>query len=136
MIRGFLPIEMLYELNRGDNMNASCLSDLKAIEGFKAASLVDANTRLLLASYGSGIDIDIASDGNAAVLNTKRRVVDLLGLDDVIEDILISLGKEYHLIRPLVKHPDVFLYLVLDRKKSNLGLARHFLKNFEHSLTF
>ncbi|MGL4675644.1 MAG: roadblock/LC7 domain-containing protein [Wohlfahrtiimonas sp.] len=117
-------------------MGKSYLSDLTAIEGFKAASLVDANTRLSLASYGSGIDIELASDGNAAVLNTKRRVVQLLELDDVIEDILISLGKEYHLIRPLVKQPNIFLYLVLDRKKSNLGLARHFLKTFEHSLEF
>lgn len=117
-------------------MGKSYLSDLTEIEGFKAASLVDANTGKSLASYGSGIDIDLASEGNTEVLNTKRRVVQLLELDDVIEDILISLGKEYHLIRPLVKQPNIFLYLVLDRKKSNLGLARHFLKTFEHSLDF
>lgn len=117
-------------------MGKSYLSDLTAIEGFKAASLVDAKTGKSLASYGSGIDIDLASEGNTEVLNTKRRVVDLLELDDVIEDILISLGKEYHLIRPLEKQPNIFLYLVLDRKNSNLGLARHFLKTFEHALEF
>lgn len=117
-------------------MGQSYLSDLVAIEGFKAASLVDANTGRSLASFGSGIDIDLASEGNTEVLNTKRRVVDLLELDDVIEDILISLGKEYHLIRPLVKQPNVFLYLVLDRQKSHLRLARHFLKTFESSLEY
>lgn len=117
-------------------MGKSYLSDLTAIGGFKAASLVDANTGRSLASFGTGIDIELASEGNTEVLNTKRRVVDLLELNDVIEDILISLGKEYHLIRPLEKQPNIFLYLVLDRKQSNLGLARHFLKTFEHSLEF
>lgn len=115
-------------------MDKPYLSVLKNIDGFKLASLVDAESGLSLASEGSGFDIDLASEGDAALLKTKRRVVETLGLKDSVEDILISLGKEYHLIRPLEKNPNVFLYLVLDRQKSNLGLARHFLKNFESGL--
>ena len=57
-----------------------------------------------------------------------------LGLKDGIEDILITLGKQYHIIRPLRGRPALFFYLVLDRVRANLAMARIGLADVEKDL--
>ena len=71
---------------------------------------------------------------NTALIRSKRRVIDALALDDDIEDILVVLGKQYHLIRPLRVRPEVFFYLVLDRSRANLALTRVTLSDVEGAL--
>lgn len=104
-------------------------------DGALAAAIVDYSSGMLLAGGGStSIDLEIAAAGNTEVVRAKMKTMGMLGLKDTIEDILITLGTQYHLIRPLSRHEGLFLYFVLDKKKSNLALARRALVDAEEAL--
>lgn len=112
------------------------LSALQEMDGYIGAAVVDSDSGMTLASDGGGqaLDIDMAAAGNTDVVRKKREVMKKLKLNDKIEDILISLHKQYHLIRPLDSNDALFIYVALDRSKANLGMARNELNSFEKGL--
>ena len=113
------------------------LDKLSELEGFVGAALVDSGCGMALGLLGGGsLNMEIAAAGNAEVVRAKRRAAASLGLTDTIDDVLITLAKQYHLLRPLESNQDLFLYVVLDRSRANLALARHALKSFEQTLDF
>lgn len=115
------------------NINAA-LNELLEVEGATAAAVVDYKTGMMLGSAGTGIDLEIAAAGNTEVVRAKLKTMQMLGLDEKIEDILITLNTQYHMIRPLEREEDLFIYYVLGSAKSNLALARRKLKKVESEL--
>lgn len=106
------------------------------LDGAKGVALGDYRSGMALGfeSRNGGINLEIAVAANSEVIRSKLSAIRQLGLKDHIEDILISLQNEYHLIRLIDKHDGLFLYLVLDRAKGNLALARFKLTDMERSL--
>jgi predicted regulator of Ras-like GTPase activity (Roadblock/LC7/MglB family) len=112
------------------------ISAASQINGFIGACLVDSDSGLMLASEGGGkIDMEAAAALNTQVIKAKMQAIDVLGLNDEIEDILVTMGKQLHMIRPLEKAPSVFLYVALDKKAANLGMARMQVKKIESGLS-
>ena len=123
-------------MKRNRKMAKVSLEPLRSIDGYVASALVDVDSGMVLATDGSGVNLEIAGAGNAEVVRAKRKVANNLKLNDTIEDILISLTKAYHIIRPLESNQKLFLYVVIDRNRSNLAMARHELRSFEKGLDF
>jgi hypothetical protein len=114
------------------------LKSAMSIEGAFAVALVDYTSGMTLGTLGGGPDFDItvAAAGNTDVVRAKLRTVEMLGLPDRIEDVLITLDSQYHLIRPLTSRggQGLFLYVALSKTRANLALARHQLRSIEASL--
>ncbi|MGM9487052.1 hypothetical protein [Ideonella sp. YS5] len=112
------------------------LDELMTCDGAMCAAVVDSESGMMLGSIGSGVDLEVAAAGNTEVVRAKLKTMRSLGLNDVIEDILITLGRHYHLIRPSSRKEGAFLYFVLDKPKSNLALARRKLQDVDKALMF
>ncbi|MEX0172295.1 hypothetical protein [Streptomyces sp. LMG1-1-1.1] len=111
---------------------------MTSIEGSLGVALVDYTSGMALGTLGGGKDLDlsVAAAGNTDVIRAKVRAMEMLEIREDIEDILITLGSQYHLIRLLGGRGGngLFLYLVLDKARANLAMARHQLKRIEAEL--
>ena len=124
-------------VTKGDFDMANVAESLKAIlsiDGAMGCALVDVDSGMALGTAGGGINLEIAAAGNTEVVRAKLRVAKSLGITGGIEDILITLQDQYHLIRPLTKKGTLFLYVVIDRKKGNLAMGRYKVSEVEASL--
>ncbi|MFC8276625.1 hypothetical protein ACFUJR_29660 [Streptomyces sp. NPDC057271] len=111
---------------------------MTSVEGSLGVALVDYTSGMALGTLGGGKDLDlaVAAAGNTDVIRAKARTLEMLGLKEDIEDVLISLGSQYHLIRLIRGRGGngLFLYLVLDKGRANLAMARHQLRRIEADL--
>ncbi|MBI0296894.1 hypothetical protein JBE04_21110 [Streptomyces sp. PRKS01-29] len=105
------------------------LREVMECEGALAASLVDYLSRISLGAVQTpqGPDLEKVAYGDTDVLRAKMSTLELLGYSpERLEDIVVTLDTEYHLIRPLSQRTSqgVFLYLVADRARTDLDAAR------------
>ena len=110
------------------------LNTLMTADGSVCGALVDSTSGMLMGSVGSGVDMELAAAGNTEVVRAKLKTMRMLNLNDQIDDILITLGKQYHIIRPVAANDGVFFYLVLDKSRANLALARRKVAEVEKEL--
>ena len=104
------------------------------IDGAMGACIVDYTTGMSLGTIGSGVDLELAAAGNTEVVKAKMDTMKSLGIEGGIEDILITLDTQLHIIKPSLNNTGLFIYLVLDKGKSNLALARRKVQSIDDAL--
>ena len=113
------------------------LDQIMQIPGALGAALVDYSSGMTLGTAGNGhLDLELAAAGNTEVMRAEMMTIGTLSLDDKVEDVLISLSTQLHLMRPLssAAGDGLFLYAAIDKERSNLALARRILQNVERTL--
>lgn len=104
----------------------STIEDIAAqLPGFIAASLVDLDSGMTLGVYSKdhGFDLNSASAFNSEMVKQKLKIMNVLGLKMELEDMLLTLEEQIHLIRMI--NSTTFLYLAADRKGSNIAIVRN-----------
>jgi len=111
-----------------DNIDG-VLAEVLSLNGALAASVIDWKSGMTLGmKNNSNFDIELASAGNSEVVKAKMATMRSLGLHGHINDILITLSDQLHIIKMVPSNPELCVYLALDSNKANLALARNKLQ--------
>lgn len=94
------------------------------ITGFIGASVVDLETGMTLAVHSARADFDLstASAYNSEMVKMKLKTMKALNIKSNLEDMLLTLGDQIHLIRMIT--PTTFIYLAAERGSTNLAIVR------------
>lgn len=94
------------------------------VPGFIAASFVDLESGMTIAvkSVRPDFDLSVASAYNSEIVKGKLKAIKALGLKSALEDMLLTLSDQIHLIK--VISPSSFVYVAADRSMSNLAIVR------------
>ncbi|MGC4093736.1 MAG: hypothetical protein QM756_38715 [Polyangiaceae bacterium] len=105
------------------------------IPGFIAASLVDLESGMTLGarSLRSDFDLTAASAYNSEMVKQKLKIMKSLNLRTTLEDMLLTLGDQIHLIKLIT--PSSFVYLAADRSSTNLAIVRNAVNKHTSALS-
>jgi hypothetical protein len=101
------------------------LDELLAFDGSIGVALVDGQTGMVLGEAGSATNLGLSAAGASVILRARLETNKALGRPADIADVLITLSSQVQIIHPLSKNPQLFLYMVGDKVKSSLAMARY-----------
>jgi hypothetical protein len=95
------------------------------VSGVIATAAVDMESGMTLAAKSNRADFDlsVASAYNSELVKQKLKIVRALNLKTTLEDVLLTLGDQFHLIK-ILPGGSTFLYLAADRSSTNLAILR------------
>jgi hypothetical protein len=106
-----------------------------AIDGAVGAALIDYTSGGCLGVRGGReLDMELAGAAATEVIRSKKRTLSNLGLETAVDEIIVTLGGQYHLIQSFDQHDDIFSYLILDKEDGSLPLARTHLRAIDREL--
>jgi predicted regulator of Ras-like GTPase activity (Roadblock/LC7/MglB family) len=100
-----------------------------------AVAVVETETGMPLASHANIADFDIetAAAYNTEVVKAKLKAISALKLEQKVQDILLTLTDQLHLLK-LSPTGDKFIYLAVNARDTNLAQARQILKMHSSTL--
>ena len=95
------------------------------VTGVIATAVVDLESGMTLAAKTNRPDFDlaVASAYNSELVKQKLKIMRALNLKSSLEDMLLTLSDQFHLIKFLPGGTS-FLYLAADRSGTNLAILR------------
>jgi hypothetical protein len=103
----------------------SVLDELLGFDGAIGVALVDAQSGMVLGEAGSTGNLGLSAAGASVILRARLETNKALGLSEEIVDVLITLSTQVQIIHPLTSNPKLFLYLIGDKAKASLAMARY-----------
>lgn len=96
------------------------------VNGVIATAAVDLESGMTLAAKSNRGDFDltVASAYNSELVKQKLKIMRALNLKVQLEDMLLTLTDQFHLIK-LLPGGVSFLYLAVDRNSTNLAILRN-----------
>lgn len=112
------------------------LRTLMHTDGVLGCALVDADDGELLAGESRSADIDLvrAAAALAPVLRSHQQASATMGLQRSVSEVTVLNGGVCHVLRPLQRRPDQFLFARIDRSHANLALLKFKLAEVERNL--
>ena len=100
---------------------------LRRLDGYSSIMMIDGDDGVVLGSdcTMSSLDVEATASGYCELFRLERALLDSLGLGDRIEDVVITLSTQYHVLHAIAGEPSLLLCVVLDRSRASLGLARY-----------
>jgi len=95
------------------------------VAGVIATAVVDLESGMTLAAKTNRADFDlaVASAYNSELVKQKLKIMRALNLKSSLEDMLLTLSDQFHLIK-FLPGGNSFLYLAADRSGTNLAILR------------
>ncbi len=95
------------------------------VSGVIATAAVDLDSGMTLASKSnrSEFDLTVASAYNSELVKQKMKIMGALNLKSTLEDMLLTLSDQIHLIK-ILPGGKAFLYLAAERGSTNLAILR------------
>jgi predicted regulator of Ras-like GTPase activity (Roadblock/LC7/MglB family) len=96
------------------------------VSGVVAAAIVDMESGMTLAAKSNRPDFDLTAAGayNSELVKQKLKIMRTLNLKSTLEDMLITLSDQFHLIR-FLPGGAAFLYIAVERNGTNLAILRN-----------
>ncbi|WP_428225133.1 hypothetical protein [Flavobacterium sp.] len=107
----------------------------KNIPGYIAIAVTETKSGICYYSNSAvaNFDPELASSFNLEVVKAKLNAISALGLKETIDDILITLSSQIHIL-DVSEDGSYFIYLAVDSTRANLGMTKALLNKYKKEI--